>query len=161
MQSIYRSRIAYGLLTLSVLLLGLASRRFFGEVPFIKTYVGDVLWALMVFFGLAFLVNRWPTKAVVLATLLVSFGIEISQLYHAPWIDSLRATRLGGLVLGFSFVWSDLLCYSIGVLIGSFIEGYILPARYRDIPKTIPQTNTLDNQQKRLFPCRKSLFCWL
>ena len=141
-----RNRIIYGLLTLLILLMGLASRRFFGDIPFVKTYVGDVLWALMVFYGLAFLVNRWPTKAVVLATLLFSFSIEISQLYHAPLIDSLRATRLGGLVLGFSFVWSDLLCYSVGVLIGSFIEGYVLPTRYLSTPKTIQPANAFDNQ---------------
>ena len=133
-----RNRIVYGLLTLSVLLLGLASRRFFGEIPFVKTYVGDALWALMVFFGIAFTVNRWSAKAVALATILVSFSIEISQLYHAPWIDSLRATRLGGLGLGFSFVWSDLLCYTIGVLIGFVIERFVLPIRYRSVPETTP-----------------------
>ena len=110
---------------MSVLLVGLTSRRSLGEISFVKTYVGDGLWALMVFFGLAFIFNRWPTKSIVLATLLFSFGIEFSQLYHAPWIDSLRATRLGGLVLGFSFVWSDLLCYSVGVLVGFLIENYI------------------------------------
>ena len=120
-----RNRIVYGSLTVSVLLLGLASRRFLGEMPFIKTYAGDVLWALMVFFGLAFTFNRWPTKAVALATLLFSFGIEISQLYHASWLDSLRATRLGGLVLGFSFVWTDLFCYSAGVIIGIVAETYL------------------------------------
>ena len=120
-----RNRTVYGLLTTGVLLLGLASRRFFCEMPFVKTYVSDALWALMVFFGIAMLFNRWSTKAVTLATLLFSFSIEISQLYHVPWLDSLRATRLGGLVLGFSFVWTDLLCYSVGVIIGIVTETYL------------------------------------
>ncbi len=128
---INRSRTVYGFLTLSVLLLGLASRRFLGDISFVKTYVGDVLWALMVFFGIAFTLNRWSAKTVALVTILVSLSIEISQLYHAPWIDGLRATRLGGLVLGFSFVWSDLLCYSVGVLIALLMERYVIPARYQ------------------------------
>ena len=98
----------------------------------------------MVFCGIACVANQWPTKRIALATLLVSFGIEISQLYHAPWIDSLRATRLGGLVLGFSFVWSDLLCYSAGVLIGAFVETYIMPTRYQRRPKATPLTNAFD-----------------
>ncbi|GAB4014547.1 hypothetical protein GCM10028808_37320 [Spirosoma migulaei] len=102
-----------------------------GDIPFVKTYVGDVLWALMVFFGFAFLFTRWPTKAIALATLIFSFSIESSQLYHAPWIDSLRATRLGGLVLGFTFVWSDMLCYSLGVLIGFVAETFLIPGRYQ------------------------------
>ena len=40
---------------------------------------------------------------------------ETSQLYHAPWIDRIRATTLGGLVLGFGFLWSDIACYTVGV----------------------------------------------
>ena len=39
-------------------------------------------------------------------------------LYHAPWIDNLRQTTLGGLVLGFGFLWSDIFCYTIGIIIG-------------------------------------------
>lgn len=121
----------YGLLTVGVMLLGVVSRYFFGEVFFIKAYVGDMLWALMVFFGLAFTFRQWPVAAIALSTVVLSFGIEASQLYHAPLIDSLRATRLGGLVLGFSFVWSDLVCYSAGVLAGVVAERYIIPARFQ------------------------------
>ena len=45
-----------------------------------------------------------------------SFVMELSQLYHSPWIDSLRQTRLGGLILGSDFLWIDLVRYSVGVL---------------------------------------------
>lgn len=121
---------------LSTLLMGLASRHFFGDVPFVKRYAGDALWALMVYFGFALLFNTWSINALALATIVFSFGIEISQLYHAPWIDSIRATRLGGLVLGYAFVWSDLLCYSVGVLAGVVLETYALPKRFRVGKKT-------------------------
>ena len=126
-----RNRLVYGVLTGIVLLMGLVSRRFFGDVPFVRNYVGDGLWALMVFFGIALLFARWPVRTVALAATLLSYVIELSQLYHAPWIDDIRATRLGGLVLGFSFVWSDLLCYSLGIAIGVLIENQIIPARFR------------------------------
>ncbi len=46
----------------------------------------------------------------------------MSQLYHAEWIDSIRATTLGGLVLGYGFLWSDLVAYTIGVGIGFLFE---------------------------------------
>ncbi|GAB2540897.1 ribosomal maturation YjgA family protein [Spirosoma aerophilum] len=118
-----RNRWFSGLLAIGVMLIGLASRRYFDDVAFIKQYVGDVLWALMVFFSLAFLFPKWPARTVGLLTLLFSFSIELGQLYHAPWIDAIRATRLGGLVLGFTFVWSDLFCYSLGVLIGIGVDG--------------------------------------
>ena len=54
--------------------------------------------------------------------------MELSQLYHAPWIDSLRANRLGGLILGYGFLWSDVACYVTGVSLGVLIE--ILISRY-------------------------------
>ncbi|UFH57040.1 DUF2809 domain-containing protein [Spirosoma sp. KNUC1025] len=134
---IKRNRVIYGLLMIGVMGLGLASRQLFSTIPFIKSYVGDVLWALMVFLGFALTFNRWPTKSIALATLLFSYCIEISQLYHAPWIERLRATRLGVLVLGFTFVWSDFLCYSLGVLVGILLDRYIIPVRYRSKKTTI------------------------
>lgn len=130
MRTVERNRVLYGLLTLVTILLGLASRRYFDEFPFVRAYVGDGLWALMVFFGIALVFNRWPVRSVALAALLFSFGIEVSQLYHAPWIDSLRSTRLGGLVLGFSFIWSDLLCCSIGIAVGVLLDMRLRSIRY-------------------------------
>ncbi len=132
-----RNRIVYGLLVIGTLLLGLGSRHFFGEVPFIKNYVGDVLWALMIYFGVALLFNKWPASVVAFATVAFSFSIEISQLYHAPWIDGVRATRLGGLILGFSFLWSDLLCYCLGVLIGVLADRFSVPVSYQGESKNI------------------------
>jgi hypothetical protein len=48
--------------------------------------------------------------------------IEVSQLYHASWIDSVRHTTIGGLIQGFGFLWSDLACYAVGVGLGATIE---------------------------------------
>lgn len=122
-----RNRLIYGSLTVSVLLLGFASRRFLGEYSFIRLYVGDGLWALMIFFGLAFAFHHWSTQTIAAVALIFCFSIELSQLYHAPWIDSLRASSMGGLILGFNFVWSDLLCYSVGVGIGALLNVYLRP----------------------------------
>lgn len=55
-------------------------------------------------------------------SLALAFLVEISHLYHAPWIDLIRQTTLGGLVLGFGFLWSDLVCYSVGIATGSLTE---------------------------------------
>ena len=58
-----------------------------------------------------------------------SVAIELSQLYHAPWIDSIRQTTLGGLILGFGFLWSDLACYAAGVGVGIILERSDLASR--------------------------------
>jgi len=48
--------------------------------------------------------------------------IELSQLWHPPWLDAIRATRPGALVLGRGFVWSDLLCYLIGATAAAGVD---------------------------------------
>jgi hypothetical protein len=62
------------------------------------------------------------------ATLAVAFSITVehSQLYDAAWIDAMRKTTIGGLILGFGFLWSDLTCYSVGVGIGVILEWIVL-----------------------------------
>jgi hypothetical protein len=54
--------------------------------------------------------------------------VELSQLYHAPWIDGLRQIRLAALLLGHGFLWSDLVCYAVGVGVGALTES--LTARH-------------------------------
>lgn len=87
--------------------------------------MGDALWALMVYFIFGFIFNKKSVLVIALLSIGFSFGIEISQLYHAAWIDAIRATPIGGLVLGFGFLWSDLLCYTVGVSVGVGIEWAI------------------------------------
>ncbi|MBU5438596.1 DUF2809 domain-containing protein [Tissierella sp. MSJ-40] len=92
----------------------------------IGDYAGDTLWALMVFLGIGFLFKTWSTSRIGIIALLFSFLIEISQLYHSPWIDQIRRTTLGSLVLGHGFLWTDLICYIIGIIIGIFIDKLII-----------------------------------
>jgi Protein of unknown function (DUF2809) len=47
-----------------------------------------------------------------------SCAIEFLQLYQPPWLQVIRATLLGRLVLGSTFLWSDLPVYWIGVYLG-------------------------------------------
>ena len=80
------------------------------------------LWALGVFLGLGCLAPHTRTVRRAIVALAVSYGVEVSQLYHAPWIDELRHTTLGALILGFGFLWSDLACYTAGVALGALVD---------------------------------------
>ncbi len=51
-----------------------------------------------------------------------SFCIELSQLYHAEWIDAIRQYRIIALIIGHGFLWSDLICYFVGIIAGAFLE---------------------------------------
>ena len=120
-----RNRILYLILTIITIILGLLSRKVQGLPQIISSYSGDALWALMVFFLFSFLFNKKSTIFILVISIIFSYGIEISQLYHAPWIDSIRATTLGGLILGFGFLWSDLICYTVGIVIVAIIDKII------------------------------------
>jgi hypothetical protein len=103
--------------------LGIGSRRFASQLPgVVAAYAGDTLWALAAFLGIGLLLPRASTKQIAALAMSVSLAVEVSQLYHAPWVDAIRRTTLGGLVLGYGFVWSDLACYAAGVGLGILIE---------------------------------------
>ena len=118
-----RSRITYLMAAITVVVLGLSSRRYSQVLPeFVATYAGDTLWALTAFLCVGLLFPRWSTLRVCVTALLFAFAIELSQLYHSPWVDQIRRTMVGGFILGYGFLWSDLLCYVVGISIGCTLE---------------------------------------
>lgn len=120
-----RNRLLYAMFTILVIILGLSSRKFAFALPaLLNDYLGDALWALMIFIGFGFLFPKIEMKKLAFVSLMFCYGIEVSQLYHAEWIDSIRATTLGGLVLGYGFLWSDLVAYTIGVGVGFLLSLY-------------------------------------
>lgn len=122
-----RKRIIYLGLIIIVMILGIASRKYGEYLPgFISKYSGDILWALMVYLGFAFLFARKAINYIALISLIFSFAIEISQLYQAHWINIIRETTVGALVLGHVFILRDLICYSVGILIGIIFEYFCL-----------------------------------
>ena len=122
-----RNRIVYFLSVTIVILLGLSSRKYAGYLPeYINTYLGDALWAVMIYLFAALLLKDRKPSRIALFSLSFCYLIEISQLYHAPWIDAIRNTRLGGLVLGFAFLWTDIIAYTIGVGVMLAVESLFI-----------------------------------
>lgn len=115
-----RKRLVYALLIAAVIPAGLASRSSLAiHLPsFLATYAGDTLWSLTLFLSICFLFPGIRSVVAALLTVVISFSVEISQLYQADWINSIRGTRIGALFLGVGFKWSDLLCYTVGALMG-------------------------------------------
>src|SRR5688572_20034233 len=99
-----RNRIRQLILMALTLVIGISSRKFGNEIPnALSAYAPDAIWALMVFWTAGFLFTTKPTWWIALFALLFSYTIELTQLYHAPLIDSIRANPVGGLMLGYNF----------------------------------------------------------
>jgi len=125
-----RSRFWLVVGVVAVIALGLASRKFPSLFPALfGKYPGDSLWALMIFLGWAFCKPRASTRNIAALAIATSCLVEFSQLYQAAWLNEIRSTTLGHLVLGSTFSWFDIAAYAIGVLVGALIEASVLGNR--------------------------------
>lgn len=121
------TRIIYVILLGLTIALGLVTRSsWFSERSPTHLYAGDALWALAVFWSLAVLRPCAPTRHFVIGALIIAFTIELTQLYHTEWINHLRSYRIGALILGHTFVWSDIACYTAGVWFGANIDNFLI-----------------------------------
>lgn len=63
------------------------------------------------------------------ATLGVAWAVEFSQLWHATWLDAIRATKPGRLALGSGFDAWDLPAYAIGVSAAYGVDRAVVACR--------------------------------
>ncbi len=71
----------------------------------------------MAFCGWGILMPAASTARLAVYALFTSYADEFSQLYQAEWINQVRRTPLGHLILGSAFSWFDMLAYTVGVTI--------------------------------------------
>lgn len=124
---ILRNKAVYSCAVAGAIILGLCSRAYSDYLPrFAASHLGDALWAAMVYFGFRLLLTRHQLCFSLLLAFGFSFVIEFSQLYQAIWINEVRATVLGGLILGKGFLWVDLIRYSAGISIAYALDRWYL-----------------------------------
>ncbi|MDQ8197351.1 DUF2809 domain-containing protein [Pelagicoccus enzymogenes] len=114
-----RNRLPIPIIALCTIVVGLLSRKY----PIAGNYPGDALWATLVFFIWILIFPKISLKIHFVLAMATSLCVEFSQLYHAPWINSLRQTVLGKLVLGSGFDPIDLIAYLCGCLLGVVIAS--------------------------------------
>src|SRR5215203_2211580 len=94
-----------------------------------RDILGDALWAAMI----VWLVSAVAPQASLALRAAVAYmfcvGIEVSQLYHAPSIDAIRATSVGHLVLGSGFDPRDFAAYAFGVACAALVARVLPDSR--------------------------------
>ncbi|WP_310379075.1 DUF2809 domain-containing protein [Flavobacterium sp.] len=116
------TRINYFLLIFTVIILGVLSRRIHG----VPLFFGDILYAIMVYFGIRFVFINSSFRNSIILALLLCFSIEFLQLYTAEWMVSIRKTTLGHYVFGQGFLWSDLVYYTLGVVFAFLADVFLI-----------------------------------
>ncbi len=89
----------------------------------LRHYAGDALWAMAVLWSLAILRPSTQTRHLLPLTLAIALAIELSQLYHADWIDAIRALKPAALILGHTFLWTDLISYAVGAATAALLHA--------------------------------------
>ena len=115
-----KTRIYYVIIMCAVITLGLFSR----TLDFVPLFVGDILYAILIYFIVRFLFVCSRGILIAVLSLLICYAIEFLQLYQADWIVNIRNTTVGHLILGQGFLWSDLIAYTAGVSICYALEQF-------------------------------------
>jgi hypothetical protein len=130
-----RNRTFYALLVVGTIAAGLATRStLFNMSPVFGKYPGDCLWAAMVFWGVGMSFPALSTFRTAGLAVLICFVVETMKLLPWDWLNSIRQTTLGHLMIGRAFTWQNYIAYSVGVIVASLGEALI--ARRRVSPGT-------------------------
>jgi hypothetical protein len=123
-ESHHQARRTYFAAVVITILLGLASRKFSHLLFFfLAENAGDILWAMMVYYGFRFFLMNKRMLLAIFLSFLFSFSIEFSQLNQEDWINQIRGTVLGALILGKGFLSVDLIRYTTGIIIASSLDS--------------------------------------
>jgi hypothetical protein len=119
-----RRRLIYAAAALAIIALGLLTRLPIVSLPHVfAKYAGSILWGAMVYVVLRVVVPERELKDVALAAGVISAAVEFSQLIHWPWLDAVRSTTIGALLIGRAFSWWDIVSYWIGIALAVLGDG--------------------------------------
>lgn len=129
-----QSRSTYLVAIAVVIAAGLLSRWPWLGLPWpVAKWSGSILWAAMVHLIVAAVRPGASTVAKVGVAATIAIVVEVSRLYHAPWLDTFRITTAGALLLGRIFSPWNLVAYAIGITLAA--TGETLWMRRRATPR--------------------------
>ena len=123
-------RTTSAILALATILTGLIWRMAPLHLPFfLWKYGGSALWAIAVYWMIAFLLpNARPIKLATLACLF-ALAVEFSRLIPSPTLEAFRETLAGRLILGSIFSPRNILAYWLAIAAAAFIDRLKEPGR--------------------------------
>lgn len=118
-------RATYVAFTVLVICCGLVLRKFGYDLhlPFVVVkFGGSGLWGAMIYLLLASMTGRSEPGKIALGAFLVAIAVELSRLFHTPWLDAFRLTTAGALLLGRVFSPWNILAYGVGIAAAMLLD---------------------------------------
>ncbi len=119
-------RFQYFINVLIVIASGIISRK----ISIVPLIIGDILYAVMIFFIIKMLFLNLQSIQVAIFSLTFCYLIECLQLYQSDWIIEIRKTFFGRYLLGQGFLWSDLLAYFSGTIMAILLDTNMDSKKY-------------------------------
>ncbi len=107
-------------LTAAVITVGLGYwLRFHAPVPgWLRDASGGVAYVVFWMLVVAATKPMIPAFRLAAAVLAITCGVEFLQLWHPAWLEAIRQTLAGRLILGTTFDWLDFPPYAVGAVLG-------------------------------------------
>lgn len=94
----------------------------FVDDSFIRPYGGDIIVVVLIYYFLKTFINTKPLYLII-PTLLFAYVVEVAQYLGMVEVLGVQDNTVLRTVLGSSFSWGDMLCYTTGALICYLIDG--------------------------------------
>jgi hypothetical protein len=117
------NRMRYAALTAVTIGLGLLVHMHGDGLPAnVRDILGDMLWAAMIYWVLAFIAPGAPRAWLAAAAVGICFAVEFSQMLNNPALRAARSSLIGHLMLGSDYDTRDLFAYSAGVIAAALLD---------------------------------------
>lgn len=90
---------------------------------FIRPFLGDVLVVGLIYCAVMAATN-YQVIPVAIGTLLFSYAVEIAQYLQVIDLLGLRDYSWARIIIGTSFSWWDMLCYTVGIVVILSLEKF-------------------------------------
>lgn len=129
--SIFRKRLFASMLIL--IPLGFATKLYWGPGrEWVHNYAGGIVYVMFWALVLAALVPRLRPSVTALSVFTATTALEFLQLWHPPFLEKIRSTFIGRVLIGATFSFYDIIYYAAGM----FIVYVFLCRTVRTLPDT-------------------------
>ncbi|BAV04108.1 Protein of unknown function [Filimonas lacunae] len=91
---------------------------------FVRPYVGDFLVVILLYCLVQSFIQM-PVKPLAVGVLLFSYVVEVLQYLNIVKVLGLENNSMARIIIGTAFAWSDILAYTLGILLVVWIEKIV------------------------------------